>query len=365
MTTDSPPSQPLEHWHAAVLRRAQHDRALLDLAVANHPDAGRLAVAHDCRLGQCRTRRRDRSRFLQEPHLDAHVRQDAIVQLVEGDADTNRGLLPVGGRHDADHVARDGPVGIRVEHRPDFLPVADAVDVGLVDVHLDLARVHVHDGRDARARESAARRHRRNRLARLRVLGDHDSRKRGADREVVQPLRAERHPALRHADLSLRRRKTRLECRDLGRRRVEHTLRDELALDEAAVARVGAPCVREPDLDLAQVAARCLERLVRDVVFGPRGRRIEPREHLPLLYARALLDENLRHASSDLGTHGRQAPGHDIAGRVEHGSVGCAGGRFDQRGLHGHGGVQDPPRNHRCDRRGDGGHDQPPEASGR
>ena len=95
-------------------------------------------------------------------------------------------------------VAGDLPVGIGVERRPrPRWPGADAVDVGLVDVDLDLERRHVDDGADAGAGEAAAGRDRRDHLAGLGVLGDHDAGERRADR------RCRRAPGAQTLDLAL------------------------------------------------------------------------------------------------------------------------------------------------------------------
>ena len=94
----------------------------------------------------------------------------------------------------------------------------------LVDVDLDLARVHVDERRDARAREAAAGRDRRDHLAGLRVLRDDDARERRADLEVLDLLRAHAHGGLRDVDGALERREARLERRDLRLRSVDVAL---------------------------------------------------------------------------------------------------------------------------------------------
>ena len=66
------------------------------------------------------------------------------------------------------------------------LPGVHAADVALVDVDFDLERLHVDDRADAGAREAAAGRHRRDHLARLRILRDGDAAERRANDGVVE-----------------------------------------------------------------------------------------------------------------------------------------------------------------------------------
>ena len=156
--------------------------------------------------------------------------------------------------------AGHAPVGIRVEHALDRLPCAHAVDVGLVDVDLDFARVHVDERRDARARVPAAGRNRRDHLARLRVLRDHDAAERRADLEVRERLATQARPApRRRRPPPARRRGARRSALASASDAVEHALRDELALDQRAVALQRAARVGEPHLDLAQAATRRFE----------------------------------------------------------------------------------------------------------
>ena len=75
------------------------------------------------------------------------------------------------------------------------------MDVGLVDVDLDLERVHVDDGADAGAREAAAGRDRRDDLARLRGLGDDDAVERRAHRAITELDLGAAQRRLRQLDL--------------------------------------------------------------------------------------------------------------------------------------------------------------------
>ena len=87
------------------------------------------------------------------------------------------------------------------------------------------------------AREAATCGNRRHHLAGLGILRDHDPLERRTDLEVGQALPAQCHATLCHTDIGLRRCEARGERSDFGLGGVEHTLRDELALDEAAIAR--------------------------------------------------------------------------------------------------------------------------------
>ena len=75
--------------------------------------------------------------------------------------------------------------GIGVEHRLDRHLRLHAADVGLVDVDLDLERIHVDDGADAGAGEAAAGATSARHLARLRGLGDDHAGERRAHDGVV------------------------------------------------------------------------------------------------------------------------------------------------------------------------------------
>src|SRR5579863_2675408 len=167
-------------WRAHQLRAAREPLDLAQLPVggadSHRSQAGPSAidreyytapVALDDRARgnqQARARRgrrtgpgaRAAARLLQEGHAYAHVRQDARILLIDADAHLDGGLAAIGCRNDGNHVRGDGPVRIGIEHGLRVLPGLHAIDVGLVDVDLDLERVHVDDGADAGAREAAA-----------------------------------------------------------------------------------------------------------------------------------------------------------------------------------------------------------------
>src|SRR6202035_4769732 len=108
----------------------------------------------------------------EEGHLDAHVGQDARIQLQKRDADLHRSLLTVGGRNDGADFAGDFPIWIGIQDGVDRLAVLNAGDVRLVDVDFDLVRVHVDDRGDAGTSEPTARGNRRDHFADLSVFGD-------------------------------------------------------------------------------------------------------------------------------------------------------------------------------------------------
>ena len=193
-TTRSPSRRPLSTWRSPPTLWPERDAAALDLAVGVRRRPRRCVA-----LASAPRRRRHQHAAARRPappaaapaasrkrHAHAHVRHDARVLRLERDAHLHGGLAAVGGRDDGDHLAGDLPVRIGVQRRLHRLPGRDAVDEGLVDVHLDLERVHVHDGADAGAREAAARRDRRDHLAGLRRLGDDHAAERRADHGVVE-----------------------------------------------------------------------------------------------------------------------------------------------------------------------------------
>ena len=148
------------------------------------------------------TSSRGRAAALAATGSGASLRNDTLTPMsgrIRGSSWSNpirtlhRGLLPIRRRDRRDHVRRNPPVGIGVEHRLDRLAGRDAVDVALADVHLDLERRHVDDRADAGAGEAAAGRHRRDHLARLRVLRDGDAVERRAHDHVgeIGPARVD------------------------------------------------------------------------------------------------------------------------------------------------------------------------------
>ena len=123
---------------------------------------------------------------------------------VHADAHLDGRLLAIGGRHDGDDRARDDPVRIGIEHGFDRVAGMQPADRGLVDVDLDLDRVHVDDGADAGAGETAAGRQRRDHLAGLRAALDHDAGERRADLVLAEHLAAALGLEPRRRQLGLR-----------------------------------------------------------------------------------------------------------------------------------------------------------------
>ncbi len=77
------------------------------------------------------------------------------------------------------------PVWICVEYRSHGLIGYHARDVRFVHIDFNFVRIHVHQCRDAGARESAARRNRRHHFANLRIFRHDNSIERRADHGVV------------------------------------------------------------------------------------------------------------------------------------------------------------------------------------
>src|ERR1700674_1299136 len=139
--------------------------------------------------------------FLEERHAHTHVRHDATVLEVEPNAPLHGRLGTIGGRDDCDDVRGNLPVGISVQHRFHRLPRLHAIDVGLVDVDLDLERIHVDDRADTGAREAAARGERRDDFPDLGGLGDHHARERCAHRAIAELYLRRAHTGRGELDL--------------------------------------------------------------------------------------------------------------------------------------------------------------------
>ena len=169
--------------------------------------------------------------------------------------------------HDRDHVRRDLPVRIRIEHRLDLLAGVHAVDVALVDVDFDLERRHVDDRADAGAGEAAAGRHRRDHLARLRVLRDRDAAERRADRPCCRGRSAARatwrsatwtccarrgDPRRQRVDLGLARRRPRPAPTTPSLSSCARRSQVELAPARAALRSRAAAALRRVELRLGE-----------------------------------------------------------------------------------------------------------------
>ena len=166
-----------------------------------------------------------------------------------------------------------------------------AVDERLVHVHLDLERVHVHDGADAGAREAAAGRDGRDHLAGLRGLGDHHA----AERAPGSPCCRAR-PGPPSPPPSATR-----TCSPFAASRARSMSRCARAASIACAATscrlVAAPAPRvvalgllELRADLALLRARGGELRPREPELRLGLRVVEPGEDLALLDAHALLD---------------------------------------------------------------------------
>src|SRR5258707_6630566 len=127
-------------------------RRIKELSGANFSVSCRGTPRASVRGGGFLRRDGGRAAVLEERDLHGHVGKDARVLLAESDAHPHRRLLAIGRRHDGDHVGRDGPVRIGVELRVHGAAPGDAADECLVDVDLDLVRIHV----DARAHAGAS-----------------------------------------------------------------------------------------------------------------------------------------------------------------------------------------------------------------
>ena len=202
----------------------------------------------------------------------------------------------------------------------------DAVDVGLVDVDLDLERGHVDDRADAGAGEAAAGGDGGDHLARLCVLRDDDAVERCADDQVLDILPLQ-------VDLPLR-------GRELVALRVEPCPGGvELGAGAIEVGAAGDLSRRQPlralvvELRLADAHPRLLQRAPRrrglglgqgEAARGIGG--IEPGQHLPRFHLQAFLHEDLRHLARDLrGDRGLPAR-RDVAAGIEHRTSAAAAG---------------------------------------
>ena len=136
--------------------------------------------------------------MFEESDLHAHVWENEIVflQVSDGDAYFDGGLLAVRRGDDGSHLCGERLVRMRIQRRSDLLPGRDLCYVGFVDVHFNLVGMHVHDRGDSRARKSAARGDGRNHLSDLGIFRNHNAGEGGADGAIV-------HRLLRYADTSL------------------------------------------------------------------------------------------------------------------------------------------------------------------
>ena len=169
-----------------------------------------------------------------------------------------------------------------------------AADRGLVDVDLDLDRVHVDDGADAGAGETAAGRQRRDHLAGLRAALDHDAGERRADLVLVEHLAGalgleprRRQLGLRLAQLGPQHAGSRLRLGQIGLGGVILPRQRLGAIEDAlGVGQIGG---NRGDGGIGRLDARLRQRVVlvrQDIV--------EPGENLAGLHHHALVDQTVR-----------------------------------------------------------------------
>src|SRR5690606_24973777 len=235
----------------------------LDRLIAHSPHIARAAVFEHGARRYAYARTSARGRFggpvFEKRHLDAHLRQDARIELVECDAHAHGRLLPVRRRHDVDDVARNHPVGIRIEHRFGSLIGAYAIDDRFVAIHFDFARVHVDDRRDTGSRKAAARRHRRDDLAGLGIFRDDDTVEGCAYAQIVQVLFAHAYRSLCDFDLAARGFEPSAQRGDFRLRLVELRLAHELVLAQLRSSAQVPFRFRKTDFDLLQFLACSFE----------------------------------------------------------------------------------------------------------
>ena len=240
--------------HAAQTRPVAIDHVYRTLAV----------MLHDTETGNQHAFRRWRpptglGRLFQKRHAHTHVRHDSRVFLVNRNAHLHGRLAAVGSRDDRDYVARNLPVLIRIEHRFGRLPGHHSIDVRLIDIDLDLQRIHVDDRADAGAGETAARGKRRDDFADLCGFGDDHALERRAHRAVIELHLRTLHAGPRVFDLLALGFKLRLLRGDLRARDLGRLPRHQLAPDQIVGARQIAPALRELRLELRELCLRDLK----------------------------------------------------------------------------------------------------------
>ena len=189
-----------------------------------------------------------------------------------------------------------------------------AVDVALVHVHLDLERRHVHDRADAGAREAAAGRHRRDHLARLRVLRDRDAAERRAHHHVGQVGLRRLHLALATAPA----------VGEAIRAFSDSTSASRVSSSARPMTPSFSSCCRRSRLSSASrsrawsSAALCARaRAAPRATASGRShlRVVQPRQHLSAPYGLSFLDEDLEHLAGHLRRDRRPPASGHIARR--------------------------------------------------
>ena len=198
-----------------------------------------------------------------------------------------------------------------------------AVDVALVDVDFDLERAHVHDRADARAREAAAGRDRRDHLARLRVLRDRDAAERRADDRVVE---------VRALQVDLPFGDAHLLVGASMRAAIESTWACAVSRSATVFRRSAASFCARSRASCASASRTSFSRTLRRAASAcasarasaaPELRIVEPREHLAFFDGHALLDVDFDHLAGDLRRHRRPAPRGDVARRIQDRGLGA------------------------------------------
>ena len=138
-----------------------------------------------------------------------------------------------------------------------------AVDEILIDVDLDLQRIHVDDGADAGPREAAAGGDRRNDFAGLRGLDGDDAGKRRAHDGIVEIALGYFHASLSHLDIAALGGELRPQSIQGGLCIVHRRLTDEVAHDQALLSVIIALRICKVDLCFGK-ARPGIERWARD-----------------------------------------------------------------------------------------------------
>ena len=202
----------------------------------------------------------------EEAHLHAHVRQDARLErskpmrtrtVAFWRSAVGTMLITWLGMIQSGYASSTASV---------FWFGLDAIDERLVDVDLDLARVHVDDGRDAGAREAAAGGDRRHHLAGLRILRDDDAVERRAHHQIVEILRAHAHGAFGDLHFAAQRFESRVERRGFRLRLVELQFAHQLVFAQLLGASQVALRFGDADFDFVEILARGIELALRERV---------------------------------------------------------------------------------------------------
>src|SRR5579871_4056122 len=174
-----------ERYAAAFQRTIFHEQHIVTSAIFLYGSLRNDCLGHHCiwiLLFRCG--------IFKERNFHAHVRQNFVVQFVDRNTYLDRRFLAIRAWNNRSHVRGIFVLvfGIGIEPRFDLLVVFYFCNVSLIDVHLDLVGLHVHDRGDASARKSAASRNWRDHFADLRVFGNDSSRERRTNGAVVYCL---------------------------------------------------------------------------------------------------------------------------------------------------------------------------------